>query len=237
MHSKVDEFVQRVAALKFDCVFNPYADACADHDGANAPAIRRRNLTLVLEAAVANGVESLWIARDLGYRGGRRTGLALSDEVHLPAHASLYGALPLARATKGPAVAERTASVIWQVLKDLDRPIFLWNVFPLHPHEKDDPLSNRCHSRLEREACRPLLMWLLATLQPKTVVAIGRDAQLALVDLGVAAERVRHPSYGGQSEFIGGVGAIYGLVQESGREETLRLALGSDHAASGGAAA
>lgn len=212
-HSDVDEFVQRVATLKFDCVFNPYAEACADHDEADAPAIRRRNLTLVLDAAVAHGIDSLWIARDLGYRGGRRTGLALTDDVHLPAHASLYGALPLTRATKGPAVAERTATVIWQVLKDLDRPIFLWNVFPLHPHERDDPLSNRCHTRSEREACRPLLMWLLATLQPKTVVAIGRDAQLALADLGVAAEKVRHPSYGGQAEFIDGVYAHYGVAR------------------------
>jgi hypothetical protein len=237
LHINVDEFVQRVAAMKFDSVFNPYAEACADHDDADAPAIRRRNLTLVLEAAVAKGVESLWIARDLGYRGGRRTGLALTDEIHLPAHASLYGALPLARATRGPAVAERTASVIWRVLKDLDRPTFLWNVFPLHPHEKDDPLSNRCHTRSEREACRPLLMWLLAALQPKTVVAIGRDAQLALLGLGIPAEKVRHPSYGGQSEFKDGVNAIYGLAHDSGGEETLKLALDSDHAASDGAAA
>ncbi|WP_439952990.1 hypothetical protein, partial [Escherichia coli] len=85
------------------------------------------------EAALAGGVDSIWIARDLGYRGGRRTGLALTDEAHLSAHAGLYGQLPLARATRGPAMTERTATVIWQVLRDLRRPIFLWNVFPLHP--------------------------------------------------------------------------------------------------------
>jgi hypothetical protein len=211
--SNVDEFVQRVADLKFDRVFNPYAEVCADHDDADAPAIRRRNLTLVLNAAVAHGVDSLWIARDLGYRGGRRTGLALTDEVHLGAHASLFGALPLARATIGPPVAERTATVIWQVLKDLQRPIFLWNVFPLHPHERNDPLSNRCHTRAERQACRPLLTWLLETLQPKAVIAIGRDAQLALADLDISAKKVRHPSYGGQAEFMDGVQAHYGIAQ------------------------
>ena len=57
-------------------------------DGPDAPAIRRSNLGLVLEAALAGGISSLWIARDLGHRGGRRTGLALTDEVHLPAHAA-----------------------------------------------------------------------------------------------------------------------------------------------------
>jgi len=210
---QAETFVNRVAELSFDNTFNPYAEACADHDGADAPAIRRRNLVLVLDAAITHGVDSLWIARDLGYRGGRRTGLALTDELHLTAHASLVGALPLARATKGPAVAERTATIIWQVLKDIDRPIFLWNVFPLHPHEHGDPMSNRCHTRAERQACRPLLMWLLDTLRPKTVVAIGRDAQLALADLDVRAEKVRHPSYGGQAEFMAGAYALYGLAR------------------------
>lgn len=211
----VDCFVQRVANLRFDRVFNPYSEACADHDEADAPEVRRRNLTLVLNAAVEHGVDSVWIARDLGYRGGRRTGLALTDELHLQAHGSLYGALDLARATRGPAVAERTATVIWQVLKSIQRPVFLWNVFPLHPHEQDDPMSNRCHTRAERQACRPLLTWLLETLQPRTVIAIGRDAQLALADLDVEAEKVRHPSYGGQVEFADGVYAHYGVSRPS----------------------
>jgi hypothetical protein len=209
---QAETFVNRVAQLSFQSTFNPYAEACADCDAANAPAIRRRNLALVLDAAITHGVDSLWVARDLGYRGGRRTGLALTDEFHIAAHASLFGALPLARATIGPAVAERTATVIWQALKAIGRPIFLWNVFPLHPHEHGDPMSNRCHTRAERQACRPLMMWLLETLQPKTVVAIGRDAQLGLADLDVLAERVRHPSYGGQAEFIAGVDALYGLA-------------------------
>jgi hypothetical protein len=36
--------------------------------------------------------------------------------------------LPLARATRGPAMTERTATVIWQVLRDLRRPVFLRSV-------------------------------------------------------------------------------------------------------------
>src|SRR5687767_8967013 len=160
-------FVEAVAALRFPDAFNPYTDECPDQDGDNAPAIRRSNLKLVLEAALAGGTDSLWIARDLGYRGGRRTGLALTDEVHLHAHAKLYGSLALARATRGPVVAERTAAVIWQVLRAIERQVFLWNVFPLHPHAPGDPLSNRCHTRSERDACRPLLVWLLDALRPK----------------------------------------------------------------------
>jgi hypothetical protein len=191
----VATFIEQLAELQFDCAFNPYAEACAEHDKADAPEIRRRNLALVLDAAVSRGVESIWIARDLGYRGGRRTGLALTDEVHLGAHAALLGTAPLARSTRGPVVAERTATIIWQMLNELQRPIFLWNVFPLHPHARDDPM----------------LMWLLETLKPKTVIAIGQDAQLSLADLDVMAYKVRHPSYGGQTEFCAGVRNHYGL--------------------------
>lgn len=205
------QFVERLSDLSFEDVFNPYADACGDFDRDDAPAIRRTNLKLVLDAAIASKVDSIWIARDLGYRGGRRTGLALTDEAHLNDHSTLYGDLPLARATRGPAMSERTATVIWETLNRVQRPVFLWNVFPLHPHEPGDPQSNRCHTRVERNACRPLLAWLLEKLVPRVIVAVGRDAQFALADLGIEAMQVRHPSYGGQSDFISGIEGLYGL--------------------------
>lgn len=217
------QFVEKLADLSFKDAFNPYSDACDDFDQDDAPAIRRTNLKLVLDAAIEGKVDSIWIARDLGYRGGRRTGLALTDEAHLTDHAVLYGDLPLVRATKGPALAERTASVIWQTLNRIQRPVFLWNVFPLHPHEPGDPQSNRCHTRFERNACRPLLTWLLGALNPRVVVAVGRDAQLALADLGIDAIQVRHPSYGGQSDFISGIEGLYNLPSSSSSHQQLAM--------------
>ena len=52
-------------------------------------------------------------------------------------------------------------------------------------------------------------------LQPRRGIAIGRDTQLALIQLDIEVTPVRHPSYGGQTEFIGGVFSLYG-VNESG---------------------
>jgi hypothetical protein len=204
-------FVSRVAELRFDDTFNPYADLCPDYDDFNANATRRKNLQLVLQAALRCDVESLWLGRDLGYRGGRRTGLALTDEVHLQWHEDLMRTGPLVRATKGPVVSERTASVVWRALRAIDRPIFLWNIFPLHPHAPGDPMSNRPHTRAEADECLPLLSWLLERLNPRRVVAIGREAQSALARVGVAASLVRHPSYGGQTEFGEGIAQLYGL--------------------------
>ncbi|PDT34460.1 MULTISPECIES: uracil-DNA glycosylase [Sinorhizobium] len=216
-----DDFIEKLSDLNFEAVFNPYRDRCGEFDIDDAPAIRRANLRHVLEAAQTKGVASLWIARDLGYRGGRRTGLALTDEMHLEAHGELYGSLPLARATNGPALAERTATVIWDVLTAVSQPIFLWNVFPLHPHERGHSMSNRCHTRAERQACRPFLAWLLETLRPRSVIAIGRDAQSALSELDIVSQQVRHPSYGGQTEFMTGMYHHYGLPSPVPRQASL----------------
>lgn len=208
---KAREFVRALACIRFENVFNPYADACPICDLAGAAMVRRRNLELVLTAALSATVDSIWIARDLGYRGGRRTGLAMTDDVHLCFHSELFGTPPLARATTGPAVAERTAAVVWRSLKSIGRPVFLWNVFPFHPHKPDEPMSNRCHTRAERDVCTPLLLWLLQALNPRDIVAIGRDSQAALATLGVHATTVRHPSFGGQAQFLTGLAAHYGV--------------------------
>jgi hypothetical protein len=206
------EFVSALAALNLPGAFNPYAERCPVHDRADAPKRRRANLQAFLEGALACHTDTIWIARDLGYRGGRRTGVPLTDEVHLQYISGLFDAGSFQRATRGPAVAERTAAVVWSAIRTIQRPVFLWNIFPLHPHEPDDPFSNRCHTRAERETCKPLLLSLLEMLQPRQVVAIGRDAQGALADLGVSSAGVRHPSYGGQSEFMAGVYSLYQVV-------------------------
>ena len=204
-------FVRKLSETRFDHVFNPYTDWCESYDRADAPAVRRRNLKMLLDAALEMKTDTIWIARDLGYRGGRRTGVALTDDVHLGAISDLFGGIPLDRPTQGDKVAERTAAVIWRVLTRINQPIFLWNVFPFHPHEPGNVFSNRCHSRSEREASMPFLYALIEMLKPKRLVAIGRDAQAALGGLDVEVIGVRHPSYGGQREFLAGVCCMHGV--------------------------
>ena len=118
------------------------------------------------------------------------------------------------RATDGPIVAERTAAVIWRVLAQVRQPVVLWNVFPFHPHLADDPMSNRCHTRAERDETWPLLEALIAMVRPEKIVAIGRDASAALAELGVPASAVRHPSYGGQAEFMAGMYDLYEVTRD-----------------------
>jgi hypothetical protein len=228
-------FAAALAETYLPSVFNPYRETCSLHDRPDAADVRRRNLERCLGAALDARVDTIWIARDLGYRGGRRTGLPLTDEVHLGLAGALMGGIKLERATRGPVVAERTAAIVWRVLSHVRQPVFLWNIFPLHPHEAGDPFSNRCHTRAERDTTWPLLTSLVEMIRPKQIVAIGRDAGLALSAINVPVCVVRHPSYGGQAEFIAGVYALYGLPGDKDLAEPGLLPFAGVHAASAAA--
>jgi uracil-DNA glycosylase len=229
-------FATALAETRLPSVFNPYRETCCVHDRPDAADVRRRNLVRCLEAALDARVDTIWIARDLGYRGGRRTGVPLTDEIHLAQAGGLMGGIELERATHGPVVAERTAAIVWRVLSHIRQPVVLWNIFPLHPHEADDPLSNRCHTRAEREATWPWLTALIAMIRPRRIVAIGRDAGLALSKIDIPVHIVRHPSYGGQADFVAGVHAIYDVAENAEAKDSSPLPLPGARAAIGAAA-
>ena len=210
------EFVDTVSTLSFKNVFNPYSDRCPVHDRPAAACIRRSALLATLNAAVQTEIDSLWIGRDLGYRGGRRTGLALTDDMHLESYATRWG-IVIDRPTKGPAVAERTAAAIWRLLGGIGVAVALWNVFPLHPHDEGNPFSNRVHNSQERQSGEELLGALISLLKPRRLVALGNEAAEVVARLAKdqAIVKLRHPSYGGQTEFEQQVRALYGAPNES----------------------
>lgn len=205
-------FVKAVTALRFENCFNPYVDRCEIHDRRDAPDCRAKALSAMLESASREPIDAIWVGRDLGYRGGRRTGLALTDDVHIARHARRWG-LIAERPTIGAAVAERTAAVIWSMLDQIDARIFLWNVFPLHPHESEHPFTNRQHNARERTAGEALLCALVVLLRPARIIAIGNDAAAAAnrVVGDVPVLCVRHPSYGGQTQFLRQIEELYNV--------------------------
>jgi uracil-DNA glycosylase len=206
-------FMQTLSKLSFDNCFNPYSDRCPYYDFVDAPQRRFNLLSKVLARAESTGVDAMWIGRDLGYRGGRRTGLALTDDKHLALHASRWG-IDAEPVTVGEEVAERTAAVMWSVLNRMTQVVFLWNVFPLHPHEPNEPMTNRQHNAAERRVGLELLEMLLLLLRPRHLVTFGNDATLAIqkLNIDIECERVRHPSYGGQSACLSSLKQLYQLV-------------------------
>lgn len=206
------KFVTALTEIRLPNVFNPYADQCDACDLDNAASVRRKNLTSYLKAVEELEVDTLWMGRDLGYRGGRRTGLALTDESHLPQFAERYPGSAPKRATRGPMVAERTASEIWAAISALPRPPLLWNVFPFHPHEQDDEMTNRRFTSVELKLVDALNRELVSWLNIRRIVCIGQDAAKYANSFGVDVECIRHPSYGGTSDFRAGIERLYGPV-------------------------
>jgi hypothetical protein len=206
----VESFISTLCSIQLENVFNPYIDVCDEHDDTFSPAIRKQNLFLFLASALEAETETVWIGRDLGYRGGRRTGLPLTDEGHLVEFSEVFE-VPAAKATRTTDVKERTAAEIWRVIRQIEQPPFLWNAFPFHPHEAGEPLNNRCHTRKEFEVCEELLKALLDAFGFARIFVLGNDAARAMERLGKPYTYVRHPSYGGQTEFRKQMSDAYGV--------------------------
>ncbi len=196
------QFVSQLESVELENVFNPYSDQCEICDALNAHQNRANSLLKLLTAAEKIEVDMLWIGRDLGYRGGRRTGLAFTDDIHLADHGERWN-LEFKRSTKGKVVKEMTAMFIWRVLNQLSSNIFLWNVFPLHPYLKNNSFSNRKHSREELSIGEEFLAELICLLKPRLLIPVGKDATATALRIHdrKRVKPVRHPSYGGSSIF------------------------------------
>ena len=205
-------FVTALRELEFPNTFNPYVQHCDRYDRAGAPDIRAKALYEILCAASDVDIDAIWIGRDLGHRGGRRTGLALTDDVRFEDHTKRWD-VEIARPTSGPLVGERTASVVWDMLKGIEEHVFLWNIFPLHPFPEGSVYRNRAHSAVERDAGVVLLLMLISLIRPRRIVAVGNDAARALKNVGGSLDvnHVRHPSYGGEHLFRKQVASLYSL--------------------------
>lgn len=207
----IEQFIDRLAAVRLDNCFNPYTDTCTTYDVKSAPEIRRENLYSILKALTSMSAVDLWVGRDLGYRGGRRTGIALTDEHSLSLYADHLGLPALRRATIGEPVKERTAANIFRIISSVDVSVLTWNVFPFHPFERDNAFSNRQHTKHEAIMGFSFLEEIADIVQVRNIVAIGNDAAVWAQRLGRSIHKVRHPSYGGQTEFLEKMHGLYGI--------------------------
>jgi len=191
-------------------VVNPYRDEVPELDCRGAAAQRRRNLEAYLERV--GRVRCLLLGEALGFRGGRFSGIAFTSERQLAGgdgrRLPWASAPPFAPTSRNPTLwLEPSGSVVWDGLGGEPRGVLLWNAFPWHPHAPRSSLSNRCPERSLWRANLHVLEELLAALGTVRVLAVGRTAQAALAELGVAAPGLRHPAHGGAAVFRAQLGS------------------------------
>jgi hypothetical protein len=212
----IEDFMSCLTSFKFKAAFNPWTDNCELSDAAESHRVRRRNLHSVLDACSKAEDVDIWIGRDLGWRGGRRTGVPFVDEHTLVSYGDSIEVSSLAKATIDPPLRERTATEVHFARSRVGKKIFFWNVFPFHPHELGNARSNRMHTREERAIGADILVTMLELISFQRVVTIGNDATAAAKEIGIECWPARHPSYGGQKDFHREINSHYGIQTSQG---------------------
>ena len=177
--------------------------------GDRANAIRRRNLALYFEEIGAPRM--LLIGEAPSHRGGRLTGIAFTSETILldGVNGHLGARRGYRKATSGPQRStEASATMVWGTIKAIEPLPLLWNAFPFHPFRDGNPRSNRMPFAGELLVGQPFIERLLVMFPIERVVAIGNHADRSLALLGIAHEKVRHPSQGGKQAFVAGMARL-----------------------------
>ena len=195
----VENFIMLLKQVKSPNLFNPYTDICPVHDiGKGSPEIRVNNLRSYFTLLKTSDV--LLMGEAAGYLGCRRTGLAFTDERTYRILKQNFG-ITLFKATKSGKEKEMSATYVWSVLRKLVNPPFLWNIVPFHPHEPNNPLSNRTPTKEDHEAVKDVVKYFLDNTTFTQIFAVGNVAKKKLKELKYDVNYIRHPSYGGANKF------------------------------------
>jgi hypothetical protein len=181
-------------------LFNPWRDHCADDVPSNGPDAKLARLAAHLDC----NPKFILCGEAPSYRGCRHSGIAFTSE-HLllqkgkiPRMSHVSDRLTI----KKDPYKESSATIVWKELYRLGIQdcTVLWNALQMHPHELGKP-KNRTPTREEFEIGKPALQKLVKEFPSAIVVAVGRKAERSLKSMGIPYKPVRHPAYGGGSEF------------------------------------
>jgi uracil-DNA glycosylase len=201
----VDAFIEGLAAVPAGPAVTNFYDHTVPEN-----ALRRDNLRRYLAQMLERSPTVLLVGEAPGYRGMRITGVPFTNKGMFegPAnHFGLFGAghgYVLPPEAAGVA-AEPTATVMWQVLAELDILPVLWSAFPWHPHQPGQPMSNRTPRPSEAVLGTPFWQALAELFGVQSVVAVGNVAHQSMLRSGVDARKIRHPAHGGRAGFKRGL--------------------------------
>lgn len=219
-----EQFVAALSDYRSDGVFNPWGESDPHHDcDRQGPQIRRRQLHKYLQERIGTA-DTLLLAEAIGYQGGHFSGIPMTSErlllgglVHKNVAPELVFRDLVPRRTsrvelRQQGFTEPTATIVWgfMVEQEIDpRSVVLWNAFPWHPFQPDKGLlSNRTPKDQELLEGHRVLRQLLTLGGFKRVVAVGEKSAAQLQQLGIIADKVRHPANGGAGKFRSQLSAL-----------------------------
>jgi uracil-DNA glycosylase len=175
-----------------------------------AHAQRRRNLEIYLQEMQDRSPKVLLLGEAPGFRGMRITGVPFTNRTMFEGPANGFGLFGQGKGYSLPPEAagvasEPTATVMWEVLAELQFLPLLWSACPFHTHLAGRPQSNRTPTMAETSLGTAFWQALTNLFRIETVVAVGNVAHRSLLRNGVAAPKVRHPAHGGRSGFKRGL--------------------------------
>ena len=162
---------------------------------------RRRNLNSYLNLIANNNSKILILGEAPGYKGCKNTGIAFACEHTLKSYDFLKN-LDFETINEINFEKENTATIVWSELSRVNKYPLLWNIFPFHPHKKDNEYSNRTPSVAELKMGLETTKELIKILEIDYVICVGRKAETKIKKMQIKYDYVRHPSYGGEQEFI-----------------------------------
>ncbi|MFF1253306.1 uracil-DNA glycosylase [Pseudarthrobacter sp. NPDC058329] len=205
MTAAITAFVERLAAVPTVPGRNNFFDHSVPDNS-----VRRQNLELYLEEMLDRSPQVLLLGEAPGFRGMRITGVPFTNRTMFQEPANSFGLFGPGKGYVLPAeavgvAAEPTATVMWEVLAELEFLPLLWSACPWHTHVPGKPQSNRTPRITEARLGTPFWQSLAELFRIKTVVAAGNVAHRSLLSSGLDLPKVRHPSHGGRAGFKQGL--------------------------------
>lgn len=154
-----------------------------------------RNLFNYFEKMLKINPKVMLVGEAPGYKGCRLTGIPFTSEFILRNHPFFKDKFFVEGNQK-----ENSATIMWGVLDEINNVPLIWNVFPFHPF-KDHEKTNRKPNKKEIDQGEYFLKTLINLFDIHKIIAVGNTAEITLNNLGYGNTKIRHPSYGGKTEF------------------------------------
>jgi len=199
--NSIEKFIDELTKQKnTTTVSNPYLEG----------GVAENLLNYLKYMMVIKGKRILLVGEAPGYKGCKITGIPFTsgrvfERVNHPVLQALKDKISLSKVE-----AENTATIVWNYLSYKGVSPLFWNSYPFHPYPEGQEDKNRPPNPEEIEEGVKYLEAIYNLFKPDVIAGIGHSgvkcAERALPNIEIAY--IRHPSFGGKTDFIKGMDKI-----------------------------